>query len=72
MGMAIAILVAFLVGLAAGIVGTYLWGAKAKQVLEFERDVWKGKINKVANFTEEEFRDWKGRLAAARDKLEGK
>lgn len=65
MWIAILILLALLVGA----VGGHLYGAKGKRAVEYERDVLKCKI---ATWSAEEFREWKARLAAARDKLEGK
>jgi hypothetical protein len=50
----------------------YHFGAKAVRALEYERDVLKGEIKKVASYGFDGFRDWKARFAAARDKLEGK
>jgi type II secretory pathway pseudopilin PulG len=50
----------------------YYFGAKAVRAVEYERDVLKGKIAMVRMWSAEEFREWKARLAAAPDKLEGK
>jgi hypothetical protein len=61
-----------LLALAVGAVGGYLYGAKAVRAMEFERDVLKGEIKKLASYGFDGFRDWKARFAAARDKLEGK
>ena len=66
------IAIVILLALAVGALGGYLYGAKALRAVEYERDILKGKIEKVASWSAEEFREWKARLAAARDKLEGK
>ena len=50
----------------------YYFGAKAVRAVEYERDVLKGEIKKVACYGFDGFREWKARLGAARDKLEGK
>lgn len=68
---AIVILLALLVLVVVAWLG-YYFGAKAIRAVEYERDVLKGKIAMVGSWSTEEFREWKARLAAARDKLEGK
>ena len=67
-----AIAIAILLALAVGAVGGYRYGAKALRAMEYERDILKGKIAMIGSWSTEEFREWKARLAAARDKLEGK
>jgi hypothetical protein len=66
------IAIVILLALAVGAAGGYLYGAKALRAVEYERDVLKGEIKKLASYGYDGFREWKARFAAARDKLEGK